>query len=129
MPLQSNWVMSGIDCRHRAQFSRIIASDCFWAVNQHEALACTITRLLERSTISRVFIIAGIHTGRSVLSSFFNVARSHGLEPDDEGIQEYNVLTRTSQSWKEERSEEDMIQRKQWVIIARLRWNDVALIT
>lgn len=88
---------------------------------QHSALVRSIVKLLQYSSSARVFIIAGLHTGRTILSSFFKVAESQGLVPDDYGVREYNVACGRDRPWTEERTE-DEIERKQWLIIARLRW-------
>jgi EEF1A N-terminal glycine/lysine methyltransferase len=89
---------------------------------QHDALVRSLVRLLQRSSEARVFIVAGLHTGRTILSSFFKVAESQSLIPDDYGVREYNVLYGRDRPWTEMRGTEDAIERKQWLIIARLRW-------
>jgi hypothetical protein len=67
-------------------------------------------------------MVAGLHTGRTTLSSFFQIAESQGLVPDDYGVREHNVVSGRDRPWAKERGTEDAIERKQWLIIARLRW-------
>ena len=67
-------------------------------------------------------MVAGFHTGRRVISDFCRVAAIHGLLPDDEGIREHNVVSGLTRQWEEDRGMEDVIERKQWLVVARLRW-------
>jgi predicted nicotinamide N-methyase len=108
--------------RHRETFSRIITADCFWISDRHEDLVRSLCRLLERSTTSRIFFVAGLHTGRSVIANFFRVAASQGLTPGEDGITEHNVINGCNRPWKEERGKEDTVVMKRWLIVARLRW-------
>jgi len=108
--------------RYRKSFSRIIAADCYWMSDQHEALVWSLTHFLEKSSAARVFMVAGLHTGRSVISNFFRVAGSRGLVPDDNGIEEHNVVNGITRGWEEERGIEDLVERKQWLVVARLKW-------
>jgi EEF1A N-terminal glycine/lysine methyltransferase len=93
--------------------------------DQHVPLVHTVTQLLERSSSARVFMVAGLHTGRSVLSNFFRVAASKGLIPDDEDILEHNVTSEEARPWQAERIGEDVVERKQWLVLARLRWSNL----
>ena|SRR5271155_852529 len=91
--------------------------------DQHSALVCTLSHLLERSASARVFVVAAFHTGRSVLSNFLRTAGLQRLIPDDCGIQEYNIIDGSTRLWKEDRGMEDIVERKQWLIVARLQWD------
>ena len=113
------------DSRHRNTFTRIITADCFWMPDQHVPLVRTISRMLEHSSSARVFVIAGFHTGRFILANFFCIAASEGLIPDEEDIMEYNVTTQKTRPWKEDRIDEDVIERKQWLVVALLRWRNL----
>jgi nicotinamide N-methyltransferase len=95
--------------------------------DQHGALVASLSLFLERSSSSRVFLVAGIHTSRLVLASFFNIAASAALVPDEDGIFENNVITGAQRVWAEDRGSEDSVERKQWLVVTRLRWsaNDV----
>jgi hypothetical protein len=78
--------------------------------------------LLDHTFTTRVLVVAGLHTGRNVLSHFFRIAEEKGLVADDEGINEMNVIDGTVRPWSEKRSEEDIVDRKKWLIISKLRW-------
>ena len=92
--------------------------------DQHVSLIKTITQVLDRSSSARVFVVAGLHTGRCVLSNFFQVAASEDLIPDDEDIIEHNVTTQKTRPWRAERIGEDLVERKQWLVVAQLRWSN-----
>lgn len=93
--------------------------------DQHVPLVNTITQLLDRSPTARVFMVAGLHTGRSILSNFLQVAASRGLVPDDENVVEHNVTNQKTRLWRAERTGEDIVERKQWLVVAGLRWNNL----
>jgi EEF1A N-terminal glycine/lysine methyltransferase len=90
--------------------------------DQHYALAFTMHQLLERSRDARVYVVAGIHTGRAILSNFFHVAELHGLVPDNDGIQEYSVIDNSKRQWVKVINAEDLVERKKWLVVAKLRW-------
>jgi hypothetical protein len=57
------------------KFDRIIVADCLWMPSQHENLTKTIlTYLKPDSPSSCALVVAGFHTGREVVRSFFEVA-------------------------------------------------------
>lgn len=91
-------------------------------LDQHENLIHSLSGLLEHSATARVFMIAGFHTGRAVLAEFFRIAALHSLIPDDDRI-EYNVVSGVSRPWEDDRGAEDVIERKQWLVVAKLKWN------
>jgi len=92
--------------------------------HQHRPLVVSLCLFLERSLSSRIFVVAGIHTGRPVLASFFRVAASAGLVPDEDGISEHNVISGIQRSWMENRDSEDSVERKQWLMVAKLGWRN-----
>jgi len=88
---------------------------------QHEPLINSVMRLLDRSPSSRILLISGLHTGRSVVVNFLQLAESRGLVPADEGITERNTLDGRTRPWETHRVD-DTVERKQWLIVAQLRW-------
>ena len=92
---------------------------------QHNALIQSISLLLERSSLARLFLVAGIHTGRAVLSHFFHIAELTQLGPDDDGIVEYCVIDGSTRPWRKDRGPEDVLERKRWLIVAKLKWNNL----
>jgi len=88
---------------------------------QHNPLIDSIMCLLDRSPSSRILLISGLHTGRSVVVDFLRLARSRGLVPAGEGITERNTLDGRTRPWETDRVD-DIVKRKQWLVIAQLRW-------
>lgn len=101
-------------------FTRILAADCLWMPSQHLNLVISMLHFLTLDPVGRIFVIAGFHTGRARLATFFNVAVEEGLEieeiyeEDAEGVQ---------REWLKERDggKEDVTGRKKWLVIARLK--------
>lgn len=102
------------------KFDRIIAADCLWMASQHLSLVQSMLHFLTHEESGRVFAIAGFHTGRAKLASFFKVAENEGLEiaeiyeEDVEGVR---------RQWANERDggREDVTERKRWLVVAILK--------
>ena len=89
---------------------------------QHEALVKTLTCLLDYSPSSRILFISGLHTGRVVVANFLALAKSRDLIPTEERVTEYNTLDGRTRPWDTERVD-DTVERKQWLVVAQLRWS------
>lgn len=61
-------------------FSVILLADCVWERFSHDVLLKSITHLLARTEMARVYMVAGLHTGRSTLVQFFRRALEAGLQ-------------------------------------------------
>jgi EEF1A N-terminal glycine/lysine methyltransferase len=90
----------------------------------HESLVRTLMCSLDCSTSSRILFISGLHTGRTVVANFLDLARPGGLVPTQEGVTERNTLDGRIRPWKTERAD-DAVERKQWLIVAQLRWSAI----
>jgi hypothetical protein len=90
--------------------------------DQHQALVLTMSCLLERTSSARILVIAGIHTKRYVVSAFFSIAESEGLIPDEDGIEERNIMFGSTRPWRDDRGAEDTVERKQWLVVSKLKW-------
>jgi hypothetical protein len=69
--------------KHQHHFTRILAADCYRMPGQHENLVQSMLHFLHPSPESRIFAIAGFHTGRAKLGAFFDVAVEQGLEVEE----------------------------------------------
>jgi nicotinamide N-methyltransferase len=78
--------------------------------------------LLDRSASSRILFISGLHTGRTVVANFLDLAKSRGLIPTQEGVTERNTLDGRIRPWETQRAD-DSVERKQWLVVAQLRWS------
>lgn len=102
-------------------FTRVLAADCLWMPHEHENLARSMLHFLSPSLEARVLVIAGFHTGRRNLVLFFEeVVPEEGLQV--ESIYEMDVDGRRRE-WSLDRGseEEDIGERKKWLVVARLR--------
>lgn len=106
--------------KHQHHFDRILAADCFWMSFQHSNLVASMLHFLTLDGSGRVFAIAGFHTGRAKLASFFDVAVEQGLHVDE--IYEENA-DGIRREWLKERDGglEDHNERKKWLVIAILK--------
>jgi EEF1A N-terminal glycine/lysine methyltransferase len=107
--------------RHCTSFSRIITADCFWKSDAHCALVMSLDLLLQISPSARILVIAGLHTGRTVVCQFLKLAKTQGLVPDENGITEYDLLKGGTRPWEEDRGAEDTTEKKRWLIVTQLK--------
>lgn len=105
---------------NHGRFTRILAADCYWMPNEHANLVKSMLHFLAPEASSRVFAIAGFHTGRAKLAAFFTEAQAQGLVIED--IYEEDAEG-TRRAWQEERDggTENVTERKKWLVISRLR--------
>ena len=101
-------------------FDRIIAADCLWMPSQHLNLVLSMLQFLTMDPEGRVFIVAGFHTGRAKLASFFDVAQEEGLEVEEIYEEDSEGVTREWRSTRDDGSK-DFTERKRWLVIARLK--------
>lgn len=104
----------------KGHFTRILCADCLWMDGQHQKLALSMRYFLSRDPHARIWVMAGFHTGRAKLVSFFDEAHSIGLET--EHIFECNVDLDARQ-WVDKRNggREDIGERSRWMVIAILK--------
>jgi hypothetical protein len=127
-------------------FDRIIVADCLWMPSQHTNLCKTILHYLDRSdSDSCALVVAGFHTGRSIVRKFFEVATGdykvenenqeaqHEVEDEgeDEEIRAIKGRLRAAEifeidtngvrrSWEPVRPKEDKHMAKRWCVCAVL---------
>ena len=105
---------------HKEHFSRIVAADCLWMVGEHENLAQSMLHFLSRDVDAQVWVVAGFHTGRAKLASFFDTALEKGLEVSRIYERDVNGCER---AWERGRDggREDVMGRKRWLVVAVLK--------
>lgn len=109
---------------NKCHFSRVIAADCFWMIEQHVSLVKSMLHFLSLRPDATVFAIAGFHTGRAKLAAFFDVAIQEGLRIE-EIYEENNEGQRRQWLSKRDGGLEDHTERKKWLALARLKRNIV----
>ncbi|EQL28621.1 hypothetical protein RJZ56_006213 [Blastomyces dermatitidis] len=123
---------------NQASFTRIIAADCLWMRDQHENLVRSLLWFLAPPASSPssspssspdvngavAWVVAGFHTGREIVASFFETAVAMGLvvekiwERDVNATSEEGEVTR---EWMSVRPEEGPENRARWCVVAFLR--------
>ncbi len=107
----------GIDENH---YHVVVAIDTLWTSETHKALCQSIARALKREEDCRVYLVAGIHTGRWVLESFLKTVVQYGLCIDY--LVELRVRDGYEREWYAGR-EETPEERGEWLLYIRLRWS------
>ncbi|KAG8748277.1 hypothetical protein FRC10_007667 [Ceratobasidium sp. 414] len=96
------------------RFDVVMAADVLWKEEMHEALCRTLDRVLVLEQTGRVHIVAGLHTGRAVLSGFVSHARGAGFSVEE--MYEVSAGAREVQrEWAEVREGETMGERRRLV--------------
>lgn len=106
-------------------FSRVLCADCLWMDGEHYNLAQSMEHFLARDDDARVWVIAGFHTGRAKLVSFFDIAAQAGMET--EKIWERDA-DGNEREWVRERNggQEDASGRNRWLVIGILKRKQVS---
>lgn len=124
---------------NKGRFSRIIAADCLWMMDQHKNLARTLQWFLQPdedenksdggSGGGRAWVVAGLHTGRAIVANFFKVAEAQGLEA--ERIYECDINSANNdeeeeqgerrREWTAVREDEGPGNRQRWCVVAVLK--------
>ncbi|RJE21217.1 putative methyltransferase [Aspergillus sclerotialis] len=111
----------------KGSYTRIIAADCFWMSSQHENLVRTMLWFLDENPSSRVWVIAGFHTGREIVAGFFETAAKMGLEVeriyerDLVGDAESDKGQEVRREWVPKREDEGPENRRRWCVVAFLK--------
>ncbi|KAK2793276.1 hypothetical protein FQN50_010016 [Emmonsiellopsis sp. PD_5] len=118
---------------NKASFTRVIAADCLWMRDQHENLARSLLWFLAPPCPAAIkggggggvaWVVAGFHTGREIVASFFETAVAMGLvveriwERDVNATSEEGEVTR---EWMAVRPGEGPENRARWCVVAFLR--------
>ena len=96
-------------------FTRILCADCLWMDGEHYGLAQSIVHFLSTQDKARAWVIAGFHTGRPKLASFFDIAIQSGLEI--EAIWERDA-DGNEREWERDREDKE---KNRWMVVAILR--------
>ncbi|KAG5287720.1 nicotinamide N-methyltransferase [Histoplasma capsulatum G186AR] len=127
---------------NQGSYTRIIAADCLWMRDQHENLIRSLLWFLAPPSPPSppslpdgdgsngaarggvAWVVAGFHTGREIVASFFETAVAMGLlveqiwERDVNATSEEGVVTR---EWMPVRPGEGPENRARWCVVAFLR--------
>ena len=105
----------------------VLAADTLWNPELHAALLRTTCGVLARTPAARAHFVAGLHTGRYTLDSFFRAAGEAGLALVEVTEREVQGEGRRRE-WDVRRAEsvdEDECERRRWVVWSVLKWPDL----
>jgi predicted nicotinamide N-methyase len=118
--------------QNKGRFTRIICADCLWMRDQHQNLVRSILWFLappspsaeEGDTGGVAWVVAGFHTGRPIVASFFETAVSMGLVIEDIWERDMNATSEAGEvtrEWSPVREGEGPGNRARWCVVAFLR--------
>jgi nicotinamide N-methyltransferase len=111
------------DCAHPLStpnsYTRILAADTLWMMGEHEALAQSMAHFLQRTNDSKVWVVAGFHTGRAKVAAFFAEVSKVGLVVRRRWEVDVNGCER---EWIDERQGEGPGMAARWIVVAILGW-------
>jgi len=101
-------------------FDVIVAADTLWNPELHFVFLETLRMALRKTHGARVYLVAGLHTGRFTLQAFLDAVGNVGLEVED--AVEREVCGETQRPWSVARADnEDEKERRRWVLWIVLR--------
>jgi len=115
---------TALSCESPNGYDLILAGDMLWMSEQHRNLALSMSQLLRKDKHARILVVAGFHTGRVKMRTFFPIAASFALVPAVP-ILEINA-DGSSRPWEYERGAEDFSERNRWMVLCWLKWGHLS---
>jgi EEF1A N-terminal glycine/lysine methyltransferase len=112
----------------KRRFDVVIAADTLWNAGLHSLFLDSLEMLLERRKAARVYLVAGLHTGRYTIQAFLDLISERGVFSIEELV-ERRVKERGAglvRQWKVDRDGEDEMGRRDWVVWLVLKWTIVS---
>lgn len=108
---------------HAHYFTRIVCADCLWLPGEHDNLIKSILHFLSYKQTARVWVVAGFHTGRASVASFFAATNDAGLVTEQ--IYEIDV-DGSKRSWTAEKKPgmETIAELAKWLVVATMKRRD-----
>ncbi|KAH9893424.1 hypothetical protein C8Q73DRAFT_532795 [Cubamyces lactineus] len=104
-------------------FDVVIAADTLWNSEWHGIFIETLRFTLRRSPDARIYLVAGLHTGRYVIQSFLRLMEEAGFAAQE--LSERRVDGSGERPWSIDRAEhEDERERRRWVVWMVFKWTD-----
>ncbi|CCM02536.1 uncharacterized protein FIBRA_04638 [Fibroporia radiculosa] len=108
------------DSRQSHEFDVIIAADTLWNPDLHSIFLKTLCMTLRKSLNARIYLVAGLHTGRYAIQAFLRDIVDAGLKIEE--LLEKEANGSDQRDWCAERAGETEQDRRRWVIWVVLRW-------
>jgi EEF1A N-terminal glycine/lysine methyltransferase len=108
----------------------VLAADTIWNSDMHLPFCQTLSGVLRRSEYARIYLVAGLHSGRWTIHAFLNKLELFGLVTeslverkvdgtfDDEEIH----IPPTEREWRVERDGEEESELRNWVVWIVVKW-------
>jgi predicted nicotinamide N-methyase len=112
--------VQGIAKDYKATFDRVLLADCLWMPWLHDKLRRSVAHFLAENLQARALVTAGFHTGRDILTRFLDANDLAQLGLQVENIWERDV-DGAERRWDMEREEEDVRERKRWLVICVMK--------
>ncbi|KAF8585439.1 hypothetical protein K439DRAFT_1632709 [Ramaria rubella] len=114
-------------------FDIVLAADTLWNPDQHLPFCQTLSRVLKRDSQARIYLVAGLHTGRWTISRFldklaqFDLVIEFMTERKVDGTFDLEVTNSASfeREWQVERDGEGEDERRKWVVWIVLKWSRI----
>ncbi|RFU76951.1 nicotinamide n-methyltransferase [Trichoderma arundinaceum] len=117
---------SSFPASHAHLSDRLFVADCLWMPWQHANLRRSINHFLKRTASARAWVVAGFHTGRAKMAGFYDaqaLREEGGVEIERMWERDCDGIER---EWDAER-EDDITERKRWLVVAVLKRCEGAL--
>jgi len=101
-------------------FDVVIAADTLWNPELHGLFVEALRVTLRKSPSSRIYIVAGLHTGRYTIQAFLRILATNGFEL--ETIAEIQSSNLDRREWSVSREGEDDRERRRWVVWLTIKW-------
>ncbi|KAF8507305.1 putative methyltransferase-domain-containing protein [Hysterangium stoloniferum] len=114
----------GLDTTQLGLFDLVMAADTLWNPDQHFPFCQTLSRVLRRTSKARIFLVAGLHTGRWTIHRFLEILPQFHFEIDlmverkvDSTFDSDAVDGRPmARDWMLEREGEEESDRRKWIV-------------
>ena len=115
-------------------FDIIFATDTLWNPHLHIPFCQTLSKTLRRNDHSRIYLVAGLHTGRWAIDRYLDKLGLFGLAVElvierkvDGTLDSQEVHVKPAErEWKAERDGEEESERRTWVVWIVVKWAETS---
>jgi nicotinamide N-methyltransferase len=116
-------------------FDVVLAADTLWNSEMHTPFCQTLSRVLRRNTEARIYLVAGLHTGRWTIRRFLEKLEEFGLVADQvkerkvDNTFDYDpndpICGLPERGWAVEREGEEESERRNWIVWIVVKWAEI----